>query len=308
MKLEDALALFLKLDRSPKSTDQYRYILKNLLEALGPKRKIARVTADDLVEYFAELSVGRKPSTVAGYIGICKSFFAWCVQAGHIRVSPASPLRQRQAQRVERNRAIPTDELQRMVDYAKVTSPRNYAILLFLADTACRVGGLQTLTLDGLELERSRAFLVEKGAKDVAVFFGADTAEALKAWMRLRPEVRHRFVWTGQGPKYAPMSAHGLSDVIRRIAAKTGASQLWGPHSIRHAVGHAYERAGVSPVVTQKKLNHERLQTTLAHYYPDGLNAVADVSQKYPLSALHKPDAPRAVETPNLRLLKRGKS
>lgn len=299
MKLNAALDVFLKLDRSPQSNSQYRYTLNKLVTAIGPERRVDRVRYEDLVDYFAELRKTCKPITVASYIAICKAFFNWCVECGYCPASPARLLRQRNARRAERIRAIPADELQRMVDFARATSPRNYALILFLVDTACRIGGAQSLLIARLDLAARTASLTEKGQRIVDVYFSEITADALRHWLTLRPAVAHPAVWTGPRPAHATLTVRGLSDIIRRLAQQTGASRAWGPHSIRHSVAFAYQRSGVAPNITQRKLNHERVETTLRNYYPDGVDLVKEASRALPLSALG------AAEPPPLRLVKR---
>ncbi len=301
MKLNVALAAFLKVDRSPRSTLQYRHVLTRLLDAIGASRQVARVRLEDLLDYFDELRArGLKAVTLSGYIGVAKSFFAWCEAQHYCDFSPAKALKARQVSTdPSRNRAIPPDELNRMVDYARVTSPRNHALILFLVDTGCRVGGLASLTLDHLDLEQKRAWLLEKGGHWLQVFFGDETADALRAWLIKRPPVAHAYVWTAQGAQGKPLSRVSIAHVIRRLAERTSASRLWGPHSIRHSVGHAYERLGVPPTVTQGKLGHKDVATTMSFYYQHDLGYVEQISQRYPLAALNRvPPAPKLVEVP----------
>jgi integrase len=65
---------------------------------------------------------------------------------------------------------------------------RDRALLLFLADTGCRVGGLVGLTLSDLKVRRRWALVTEKFDKSRLVFFPEVTAEALRDWLRVRLE------------------------------------------------------------------------------------------------------------------------
>lgn len=299
MKLCEALDTYLKIDRQPSTNAQYSYVLRAMAAAIGSQRTIRLVTYEDLLDYLATLRrTGRKESTLTGYTSIIKAFFAWCVQRRYLKRSPAADIKRGRLK--GRAPAVPPSELRAMVDYARLTSPRNYALMLFMADTGVRVGGLVSLTLDNLDVADLSAWVVEKGGDAVQVFYGAETADALRTWLRLRPPAAHSYVWTGKAPTYEPLSERGVLFIVQRLAAKTNASQKWTPHCIRRAVGHAYAKHRIAPTVTQQKLNHSRIEVTLQHYYPQQDTAyLRDISQRYALIALRspadEPAAPRLV-------------
>lgn len=287
----DCLHIYLQVDRSPSTNQQYQVVLAPLVAALGPQRDITLIRYEDLLDYLSRLRPQIRPTTLASYTSVVKAFFNWCVQRRYIERSPAADIVRRQPDRDPRSRAVPQDELLRMVEYARVTSPRNYALLLFLIDTGCRVGGLVSLTLDNLDLNEMAAWLTEKGGVWHRAYFGETTAAALRVWLGKRPTVSHESVWTGPGPTHTPLTAKGVAFVVRRMAERTDASRKWGPHSIRHAVGHAYARAGLPVTITQAKLGHSTPTITLSHYYPDHDDYLRQVSRRHELLALAPDEA-----------------
>lgn len=286
--LHEALLTFLQVDRSPLTNQQYRMVLTKLVTAIGPQRDIALIRYEDLVDYFAQLQrTNIRQSTLSGYLSVTKSFFNWATERRYIERSPAADVRVRKPRRdPARLKAIPPDELKALVEYARITSPRNHALLLFLADTGCRAGGLASLTRMNLQIEEGWAMLIEKGDSPYRALFGEETAAALSKWLSRRPAADHDYVWTGQGPHYAPLTTGGVAAIIRRLCERTGASRLWGPHSIRHAVGHAYAKAGVPVTVTQRKLGHRSPKVTMEYYYPEDDEYLAQVSRRNALAAL----------------------
>lgn len=286
--LHDCLHTYLQIDRSDQTNHQYELVLSKLVKSIGPDRDIAIIRYEDILDYFARLRQrGLKPSTLSGYTSIVKSFFTWCVRRKYIPSSPAEDIvRRHPGQTPDSSRAVPPDELARMVEYARITSPRDYAMMLFMADSGCRVGGLVSLTIKNLDLDTMTAELFEKGEIWEKVFFGETTAAALAAWLKKRPAVTHDYVWTGDAPLYAPLKRSGAAAMVRRLAEHTDASHLWGPHAIRHAVGHAYARHH-DPAVTQRKLNHKSLGVTLKYYYPNvNSHHIAHVSRRDELLSL----------------------
>lgn len=293
--LSQCLKSFLQVERRPQTNKQYGYMLNPFVTAIGPGRDITLVRYEDLLDYHARLRERNlKSVTLANHIVAIRIFFNWCVRRHYLNESPADDVHPPILNTAPRaSRAVPSDELAGMVDCARHTSPRAYALILFMADTGCRIGGLASLQVDKIDFDSMSAWILEKGGRWHQAFFSQTTADALRQWLKKRPKVDHDYVWTGPRPNHKPMSARGLAYIIRRLAEKSGASRPWGPHSIRHAVGHAYARAQVPVTVTQRKLGHTDPMTTLKHYYPDELHQVARISQQLGLAAL-QPKNPEA--------------
>lgn len=286
--LHEALLTFLQVDRSPATNRQYHMVLSKLVTAVGPQRSISLIRYEDLVDYFARLrATGIEASTQFGYLSVTKAFFNWCVECAYIEASPAAKVKVRKSRKkAQRSPAVPPEELKAMVEVARATSPRNHALLLFLIDTGCRVGGLVSLTLANLHLEDGWALLLEKGQKEHRALFGEQTAAALEKWLSRRPLVSHDYVWTGRRPASKPLTASGAGDVIRRLAAYAECSQEWGPHAIRHATGEAYAKLGLPLTVVQAKLGHEDPSITARYYFPNDEAYLVATSRRYPLAAL----------------------
>jgi integrase len=297
--LRQALAAYLKEPRRAQTNEQYKRVLTPLVTAIGAERSLDLVSYLDLLDYFDQRGPGWAESTVYSYVTVVKAFFAWCVDVDLLERSPAQHLK-RKTPRPDPtvNRAVPPDVLAKMVAAVRF-KPRNRALLLFLIDSGCRIGGAASLVLGKLSLEKGIAELTEKGGVKFTARFGPDTADALAAWLKKRPAVTHEFVWTGNGPRYAPLLPDSISAIVRRLCAEIESDDVYSAHAIRHAVGHAYANAGIPPTITQRKLGHSDVTITLRYYYPQDEAAVDAVSRRYPLIALRgEPDegAPKIVE------------
>lgn len=293
--LQEALDTFLLIERRPQTNRQYEITLGCLIRAIGPDNDVSLISYEILLNYQARLRKTVKPSTLRGYTNIYKAFFKWCQSRKYTEVNPAADLLlPRKNGEPAASRAIPAAELRRMVEYARVTSVRNYALLLFLCDTGCRVGGLVSLTVLHLHLDEGFAFIEEKSGKWVRVMFGEETANALGAWLRKRPACQHDYVWTGKAPAYAPIKRAAVEALFRVLSEKTDASQVWGPHNVRHAVGHAWAKAGMPPHITKEKLNHQHVSTTLNFYYPQQDPYVEVASRHLSLASLKDDDDQRS--------------
>lgn len=302
--LADVLHSYLLIDRSPATNLNYKRTLTRLIEAIGPARDIALVTGPDLADYTHKLlERGIKRSSAGEYTRAIRTFFAWCVRQGFITRNPAEILRIRKDS-VDplHSRAMPTDALKALVAYTRVTSPRNYAILLFLADTGCRAGGIASLTLDHLDLEERIAWLLEKGGRWHKAYFGEETADALRRWLAVRGECNHNHVFTtSRGRGSEPLKTYTFSELIRRLSLRV-VGKAYGPHSIRHAVGHALAKRNLPPSVVQRKLGHSSPDITIGNYYPKDDDYLRQVSDTYALIALEEPDELREENVIPLRV------
>lgn len=297
--LQETIDLFLAVDRSPYTNRNYRYVLERMARAIGPERELRLITYPDLSDYLQKLlrrahsSNGSgqprralKRDTAADYLKTIQAFFRWCVERRLLKHSPAEGLRVR-PEPVEPERhpnAIPPDELAEMVRLSRA-SARNYAMLLFLADTACRVGGLASLTLSHLDLAERRALLLEKGNKYHRVYFSAQTAEALQVWLAVRPKTDHEYVFTGRGGR--PLSRDGIANVVRTLSHKIGRN--YGPHRIRHSVAQALADRQVPVSAVQQLLGHRDPRITINAYYRNDDEYRRMIADLHGLAALSDP-------------------
>lgn len=284
--LREVINLYLDVDRSPYTNRNYRYILERMARAIGPERELRLVTYPDLSDYLQKMLKRLKRPTAADYLTQIQAFFRWCVERRLLKHSPADGLQVR-PEPVDPDRrpnAIPAGELAEMVALAR-SSARDYAILLFLADTGCRVGGLVSLTLSHLDLDNQRALLLEKGGKWHRVYFCATTAEALRVWLRVRPQAEHEYVFTGRGGK--AISRAGVSSMVRQLSKKIGRN--YGPHRIRHSVAQALADRNLPVSAVQRKLGHSDPSITIRSYYRQDDDYQRMIADLHGLAALEDP-------------------
>ncbi len=282
--LQQVLNTFLQIDRSPQTNKNYQAFLSRLVEALGPAKKVKGVKFEDLVNYLSEFQGTVAQSTFAQYTLITKVFFNWCAHQHYIPYSPAAGLVARTPTvDPSKSRAIPTDALDKLIELAR-PKPRDYAIMLFLADTACRAGGCASLRISRLYLNEGSAIVREKGGVMVEVFFETPTALALDRWLAVRPKVDHDYVFIRNGPG-TPLRPAGISGVVKRLAERAGLDD-YTAHWIRHWVAESYVENGESPNTVQHKLNHANVKTTISSYFPRHNRDVRAASKRNSLRGL----------------------
>lgn len=282
--LAEALDTYLKIDRSRITNRNYANLLTRLVDAIGPARDVKRISYGDLVDFTSTLKADISPRSFRQYVVIIKTFFKWCEDRHYLKESPAAGITTRvPAPPLDENRAIPTDLLNAMIERSR-RSPRDHALLLFLADTGGRRRAAESLRISKLYLSEGRAQVIEKGEKHVMVYFGPQTALALSRWLEQRPVVKHDYVFTSTG-QHDPLQADSISAVVKRWAIRCG-GEGYGPHSIRHWLAESWVEAGASPNDVQHKLNHARVETTIQNYFPHHNRNVETLSRQLSLSRL----------------------
>lgn len=259
-----ALSLFLvSLEgvKSPTTITWYRQRLAGLEAQLG-RKGIGRVKVSDLRLWRGALSRRKKLSvwTVHGHVRAARRLFAWLVQEGRLKVSPAKRLELPKLT-YEPRKGIDYSDMLKMVAAAR-GSPRDHALVLFLADTACRCGGVANLRVEELELARCRAVVMEKGSKTRTVYLTRRTCDALRTYIGgRRTGAVFLSRWTGVGLKPG-----GIYQVLERLAAAAGVTDRWNPHSWRHGAARGMLRRGANLAQVSQILGHSDVSVTVRFY------------------------------------------
>lgn len=192
------------------------------------------------------------------------TFFNWCVEEGLLDTSPAARLPLPRLPKDELPANISDLDLMRLLDEAYKSGPRDYAILRFLANTGCRVSGLTSLRLGGLEFDMLRANVTEKGQKSRYVYFNLPTANAIRAYLVERSTKYDDHIFIGLR---GPLTRSGISSLLKRLAKAGGVEGVYNPHSFRHAwARRALEQCRFDLGAVSHYLGHSRIDVTHQFY------------------------------------------
>lgn len=295
MELNTAVELFLSNQR-PTTRESYRYVLRLLTSYLGPARPLEDIKPTHLIEYQHQLD--KRNYAVATYnkhIKTIKTMFNWFVAIEELERSPARPLRRkRQEMYITRDKAMTDEELAKLLDYALnhprktlLYRTRDYALILFLADTGCRIGGAAGLQVKDVDLEQGRAKVTEKGDKSRPVHFGRLCSVALARLMLMKHSSADAYLFsTG----VEPMKADNISLMIRRMCKQLNIRPLSG-HSLRHRKGHQFADEKIAPSIAATALGHSSPIITLQHYYPADWATAEKFLDQFAVTADLKPAA-----------------
>ena len=280
----EALTLTLTAEgRSQRTVKDYQQKLNVLLAHLG-NVPVESVETIDLRRFAADLrtrsvryedhplrppkSGGLSEASIASYLRVVKRLFAFLVEEGILSDNPARRLTVPKARRRE-PKAYEAEDLPRLLAATEgdaLDRVRDRALLLFLIDTGCRVGGLCGLCLADVDLERGTAVVTEKGNQQRMVFFTEMTRHALADWFQVHGPGEHVFTSLTDGADGEPLSPVGVYQVLRRLGERAGAVGPVNPHAFRHGFAREYLLAGGDLGSLADLLGHQDVKTTWQSY------------------------------------------
>lgn len=265
LRLSRAVDLFLG-EQIKTTRKSYRSVMRDLVRIVGDK-KLVDIRPEHILEYMQDVRARpqiKSTATINKYIKTIKTFFNWCVKAEFLADVPTKMLKtKKRGTLVTRDKAMPERHYQSLLEYSKWDS-RYYALVLFLGDTGCRIGGAAGLQWENINLPHRQATVTEKGKPPRPVFFGDECKRALMEWQLRWKGGQGRYVFQKRGRR---MGNDSLGQLFRRLCkrAKIGS---YGPHSLRHRKGHQLADAKVNPTTASMALGHSDPTITLQHYYP----------------------------------------
>jgi len=288
MELQDAIEQF-TLDTeacglSPTTIRWYRQRLSRLTRFLGEQgfAEVEQVTTADLRAFIVSLreqtirwadhpyhppsNSGLSPHTIHGYVRVVRAFFRWLAYEGVIETNPATRIKLPRLPKEPPKAIVPNDR-ERLLETAR-PDPRDYAIVCFLADTACRVGGLVGLRLSDLDLKGGCAVVREKGRggwKTRTAYFNGCTRAALSRWLETRQDVGTDAVFVSKNDGQA-LTTGGVYQVLKRLAKRGGVEGRFNPHSFRHGWAREALVNGANLADVAQVLGHEDEAVTLRFY------------------------------------------
>jgi integrase len=221
------------------------------------------------------------------------------VRQGHIRTNPAEciegGLGRQDVEPHEADYLVPED-LTKLLDTAKIVTPKEYPIFLTMATAGLRIGeavGLQVGDLDALNKQvhirrtvrrgyisspkNGKGRVVDVPPSTVAVLEGVrQTRQAEAAYSGV--EARWLFPGEADGMPITPEEAQGMFRKLLRVA---GLRKI-RPHDLRHTYATLAIQAGVPVHIVSRQLGHASISTTCdiyRHSIPGEGRACADAME-----------------------------
>ena len=224
------------------------------------KRLVRRWLADLRMADYVPASIARRLSEV-------RAFCAFLVKDGLLEGNPlagmASP-----KQTQHQPRVLNVDEvlaILRAPDLATPQGLRDAAILEILYGSGIRLGELEGLKLNDVDLGRREIRVLGKGNKERIALFGGGAARALHLYLSQgRPHL------VGKQPSQAlflnrfgnRLGRVSITRIVARYAKQAGIERQVTPHALRHSFATHLVDQGVDIRLIQELLGHESPSTT----------------------------------------------
>jgi site-specific recombinase XerD len=282
--------------RSPATITTYKRRLKSLLGFLGDV-PVDEITVRDLRRYVAglwerstlysdhpthkEREGHLSTSTINGRVRAFKRLFNWLEEEEVIQDNPIRRIKTPRPKQEEPKSIDPEDivALLATTEEGSVTDLRDRAIIFFLTDTGCRVGGLCHLRVQDLNFEEGLATVCEKGNKTRMVPFTPMTAEVLNAWLEVRPQDQGDWVFVSLGTKsVGRFKRNGVAHMLKRRAKQAGVTGRVNPHAFRHAFARHFLLSGGDLGTLSTLMGHQGVEVTKSHY---GIFTIKELKAKH---------------------------
>lgn len=278
----------------PATVKWYSSLLRSLSEHFQ-NQELANITTKDLRQYIIRLedqearyiNAPQKPqqdgklsrASIAGHVTALHAFWKWAA----IEYSISNPM-----QNIKRRRVIaPEPKAIAPTDFIKLfhasadndAGIRDRAMLAFLADSGCRLGGLQSLKVQSLDLAQCRAAVIEKGNRQRIVVFTTFTARLLIMWLNIRKNTSdYVFVSLSDG---GALTESGINQILKRLKVRAGVTGRVNAHSFRHNFARQYLLNGGDIVTLARLLGHADVNTTAAYYAVFAQDELAALHKKF---------------------------
>ncbi|MBT8361066.1 MAG: tyrosine-type recombinase/integrase [Deltaproteobacteria bacterium] len=227
--------------------------------------EVEAATSDHIKE-FIDLQLDRRlnPQTINGHLIAIRSFYRYLQDEEQLQIdNPVIPgLSLRLPNPLPR--FLQDSEVRAF--FGVITKRRDLAIFMLMLRAGLRVEEVATLTLGAVDHRRSQIMVRSgKGAKDRLVYLYEDVADALAAYLELRPETDEPRIFLVEKGIYKgqPLSVRGIQKRAEYYSEKCGVHVSC--HQLRHTMATDLLNVGADIATIQYLLGHSRITTTLRY-------------------------------------------
>ena len=242
------------LKYSPHTLKAYKIQIRLLSEAISNK-DINEVKYEELKGYLYTQE-HLKASSLGHRIRFIRSFFRWAVDEGHIDKNPAARLREPQnGKRIPK--FLNEEETETLI--ATCETAREYAIILFMYTTGCRIGEMVKLNIRDIDWDNGSVIVNGKGNVDREVYFNMKCKIWLKKYVESRNDKDEALFVTERSPHR--LSIAQMRCIMKGVAERAGLKNVY-PHRLRHSYGTHLLNAGAPMEAIRQLMGHAKASTT----------------------------------------------
>lgn len=229
--------------RSPHTISTYRAAVALLRDWRVADADLTTLSKLEARAFTAALMEHYTPGGVQCRLRSLKAFFGWLVNEEEIAANPFKGVNVKVPDKPQP--IADEDVISEMLELARKSSPRDYALLVLMVDSGCRKGEIAAVTMADVDLSSGVITFVESKSKPRIVPLSDRAVVALGRWLRRRG--------TGAGSLWssprAPISRP--YDLVRAVVNRHSEGRL-NPHQLRRALACRWIEAGGSEVGLQR--------------------------------------------------------
>ena len=220
----------------------------------------------DHIKAFIDLQLDRRlnPQTINGHLIAIRSFYRYLQDEEQLQID--NPVIPGLSLRLPKPLPRFLQDSEVRAFFSVITKQRDLAIFMLMLRAGLRVEEVANLTLGAVDHRRSQIMVRSgKGAKDRLVYLYEDVADALAAYLQLRPETDEPRIFLVEKGIYKgqPLSVRGIQKRAEYYSEKCGVHVSC--HQLRHTMATDLLNAGADVVTIQYLLGHSRIKTTLRY-------------------------------------------
>ncbi|MDB9822937.1 tyrosine-type recombinase/integrase [Deltaproteobacteria bacterium] len=223
---------------------------------------IEEITNKKVLYYIDHLlNQGLKPKTINCHLDSIRGFYEYLINEEDACMT--NPVKHGYALRLSRPLPKHLREEEVTALFGSIKNYRDKAIFTLMLRSGLRVEEVANLTLNAIDLKRSKVFVYNgKGNKDRVVYISNDAFNALVKYLRVRPSTREKKFFLVEKGTYLgkPISVRGIQKRMEYYARKAGVKVSC--HHLRHTMATQLLNADADLVTIQDLLGHTRIKTT----------------------------------------------
>lgn len=262
-----------------------------LASGSGPGITLEKTAGENIRQYISsridpdggQVITGR---TQARILSSLRSFFGWLQTEGIITENPCDGI---DAPKIGRYlpAVLSVDEvndIMNSVDQSKWGGVRDRAILELLYGSGLRVSEVSDVRISNVYLQEKFVRIVGKGNKERVVPMGDPAAEAVTAYLAVRPEPADAdsedILFLNKSGKQ--LSRISVFNMVKKQAMLAGITKEISPHTFRHSFATHLIEGGADLRVVQEMLGHESILTTEIYTHLDSTTWQNDILKHHP--------------------------
>lgn len=262
-----------------------------LASGSGPGITLEKTAGENIRQYISsridpdggQLITGR---TQARILSSLRSFFGWLQTEGIITENPCDGI---DAPKIGRYlpAVLSVDEvndIMNSVDQSKWGGVRDRAILELLYGCGLRVSEVSDVRISNVYLQEKFVRIVGKGNKERVVPMGDPAAEAVTAYLAVRPEPAgadsEDILFLNKSGRQ--LSRISVFNMVKKQAMLAGITKEISPHTFRHSFATHLIEGGADLRVVQEMLGHESILTTEIYTHLDSTTWQNDILKHHP--------------------------